>query len=169
MFEVLQNIPVSTVFIFSLAASISLLTSLVNRILSNPKKTKTMRKEVAEWNSELRKAQKAGDKKAVDKLMKKQKAIMQLQSKMMWQSLKVTLIFFVPLLIIWQVLGGFYTAPPQPPVANISRPMNVSYFPGFGPVLPLPIFNISLIWWYLLCSLFFGTVFSHVLGLVEVE
>jgi uncharacterized membrane protein (DUF106 family) len=161
MFEILQTIPNSTIFIFSLAAAISMMTSLVNRVLSNPEQAKAVRKEVNEWNSELRKAQKAGDKKTVDKLLKKQKQIMQLQSKMMWQSMKVTLIFFVPLLIIWQVLGQFYIAD--------RLPISVAYFPGFGATLPIPIFSISLIWWYLLCSLFFGAIFTHVFGLVEVE
>jgi uncharacterized membrane protein (DUF106 family) len=161
MSEILQSIPNSTIFIFLLATAISLLTSLVNRLLSNPKQTKAVRKEVSEWSSELRKAQKEGDKKTAEKLMKKQKQIMQLQSKMMWQSMKVTLIFFVPLLIIWQVLGQFY-------IAN-GKPVSVAYFPGFGATLPLPFFNISLIWWYLLCSLFFGTIFTHVFGIVDME
>jgi uncharacterized membrane protein (DUF106 family) len=157
MFEVLQNIPMSTLFMFSLAGAVSLLTSLMNRLLSDPEKAKAARKEIANWQSELRKAQKAGDKKAMDKLMKKQRDIMQLQTKMMWQSLKVTLIFFIPLLLIWQFLGGFYSG------------KDLAYFPGIGAKLPLPIFSISLIWWYMLCSFLFGTVFSHALGLMEIE
>lgn len=150
------QIPQSTIFIFLLAATISFLTSLVNRLLTDPQKTKAWRKEVMDWNTELRKAQKSGDKKAIEKLMKKQKQILQLQSKMMWQSMKVTLLFLIPLLLIWQFLGAFYFGTP------------VAYFPGIGANLPLPIFSTSLIWWYLLCSLFFGTFFSHVFGLVEV-
>jgi len=151
------EIPLSTIFIFLLATAISLLTSLVNRLLTDPKKAKVWRKEIAEWNTELRKAQQSGDKKSVEKLMKRQKQILQLQSKMMWQSTKVTLIFIAPLFIIWQILGAFYYT------------RYIAYFPGIGPNLPLPIFSSSLIWWYLLCSLFFGTIFSHIFGLVEVS
>lgn len=156
------EIPLSTIFMFLLAATISLLTSLVNRLLTDPKKAKAWRKEIADWNAELRKAQKNGDKKSVEKLMKKQKQILQLQSKMMWQSMKVALLFFVPLLIIWQILGIAYTT-------SEGQPIPVAYFPGIGPNLPLPIFSSSLLWWYLLCSLLFGTIFSHVFGLVEVS
>jgi uncharacterized membrane protein (DUF106 family) len=151
------QIPLSTIFMFLLAATISLLTSLVNRLLTDPKKAKAWRKEIADWNAELRKAQKNGDKKSVEKLMKKQKQILQLQSKMMWQSMKVALLFFIPLLLIWQILGAFYYG------------HDIAYFPGIGPNLPLPIFSSSLLWWYLLCSLLFGTIFSHVFGLVEVS
>jgi len=152
------DIPYSTLFMFSLALLISLLTSLTNRLLNNPEKSKAWRKEIAEWNSELRQAQKANDKKTVEKLMKKQKQVLQLQSKMTWQSMKVTMIFFVPMILIWQFLGGAYTT-----IVG-----GIAYFPGIGPTLPIPLFNTSVIWWYLLCSMLFGTIFSHMLGIIEV-
>jgi uncharacterized membrane protein (DUF106 family) len=151
------DIPYSTLFMFFLALLISLLTSLTNRLLNNPEKSKAWRKEIAEWNSELRQAKKANDKKTVEKLMKKQKQILQLQSKMSWQSMKVTMIFFVPLILIWQFLSATFTATE-----------GIAYFPGIGPTLPIPLFNTSVIWWYILCSMLFGTIFSHVLGIIEV-
>ena len=143
------------------------MTSLANRLLTDPKKSREWRKEISEWNSQLRTAQKNGDKKTVEKLMKKQQSIMKLQSRMMWQSMKVTLLFIVPLLLMWRVLGGFYTTV----VDGNTVPIPVAYFPGVGPKLPLPIIGemLSLYWWYLLCSFFFGTVFSHLFGIQTVE
>jgi uncharacterized membrane protein (DUF106 family) len=164
---VLKSIPYSTVFILGLAAAISLLTTLVNRRFTDPEKSKASRKEISDWNKDLRAAQKSKDKKTLEKVMKKQQYIMQLQSKMMWQSMKVSLVFLVPLFLMWSVLGGFYTA--VDPVTKLSSSIAVAYFPGVGPNLPLPIFNTSLIWWYLLCSLLFGTAFQHALGMIEVS
>jgi uncharacterized membrane protein (DUF106 family) len=162
---ILKDIPYSTVFIFALAALVSLLTTLVNRRFTNPEKSRAWRKEIADWSKELRTAQRSNDKKAVAKAMKNQQHIMQLQSKMMWQSMKVSLLFIVPLFIMWQVLGGFYTYT----VNGQTAPMPLAYFPGIGSNLPLPIFNYSLIWWYLICSLLFGTLFQHAFGLIEVS
>jgi uncharacterized membrane protein (DUF106 family) len=153
---ILKGIPYSTLFILALAALVSLLTTLVNRRFSNPEQTKAWRKEISDWNKELRDAQKSKDKKTLDKAMKKQHQIMQLQSKMMWQSMKVSLLFLVPLFIMWQVLGGFYGL------------AAIAFLPGIGSNLPIPIFNYSLIWWYLLCSILFGTAFQHAFKLVEV-
>jgi uncharacterized membrane protein (DUF106 family) len=155
----LQEIPFSTLLLFGLAASISLLTSLANRLLTNPEKSKASRKEISEWNSQLRKAQRAGDKKTVEKLMKKQQHILQLQSKMSWQQLKVTFLFFIPLLIIWSSLGPFFAG------------SHIAYFPGLGEKIQLPLLGAisPVIWWYLLSSFFFGTLFSHVFGLTEVS
>jgi uncharacterized membrane protein (DUF106 family) len=155
--SILQQRPYSTIFILGIAALVSLLTTLVNRLVSNPQKSKGQRKEVTEWNKELREAQRAKDKKTIEKLMKKQQYIMKMQTKMMWSSMKVSLLFIVPLLLMWQVLGGFYSG------------QDIAIFPGVGANLPLPMFSASLIWWYLLCSLFFGTTFSHVFGLTEVS
>jgi uncharacterized membrane protein (DUF106 family) len=158
---ILKEMPYSTLFIFGIAALVSLLTTLVNRVISKPQKSKEQRKEVTEWNKELREAQRAKDKKTIEKLMKKQQYIMKMQTKMMWNSMKVSLLFLVPLLLMWQVLGGFFT--------KDGLPIAIAIFPGIGATLPLPIFSASLIWWYLLCSLFFGTTFSHVFGLTEVS
>jgi len=93
----------------------------------------------------------------LEKTKKREKEILQLQTKMMWQSIKLMLLFFIPLILMWQFLGGVYSGKP------------IAYFPGIGDTLPIPIFSSSLLWWYLICSLFFGTVFSHVFGLVEVS
>ncbi|MEM2937423.1 MAG: EMC3/TMCO1 family protein [Candidatus Bathyarchaeia archaeon] len=142
-----------------LAATISFLISLANRLLTNPEKSRAWRKEVMEWNEQLRKAQKSGDKKQIEKLMKKQQYILQLQSKMMWQSMKVSFLFFIPLLLVWQFLGRLYGG------------VDIAFFPGIGPKIPLPLFGeiTSLYWWYLLCSLLFSTVFSHLFGFISVE
>lgn len=161
---VLLEIPFSTLFIFLLAATISLLTSLANRLLTDPEKTKAWRKEISDWNTESREAQKSGDKKRIERTAKKQQYILQLQSKMMWQSMKVMLLFIVPLFLMWQFLGGFY------------RDVSIAYLPGISNpetgVITIPIVGMpfhSLIWWYLLCSFLFGTVFSHLFGLVSME
>ena len=156
---IFQQLPYSTLFLFALSVGISLLTTLANRFLSNPEQAKAVRKEVGEWNKELREAQRSKDKKTVDKLMKKQQYIMKLQSKMMWQSMKVSLLFLIPLLIMWQLLGGFFAG------------VDIAVFPGLGPNISLPvgITLSSLFWWYLLSSFLSGTVFSHVFGITEVS
>jgi len=155
--DFLLEMPFSTLFIFLLAASISSLTSLANRLLTNPEKSRAWRKEIMEWNAEFRKARREGDKKLLEKVMKKQQYILQLQTKMSWQTMKVWLIFFGPILVIWQVLGVSYVN------------TDIAYFPGIGPNLPLPLFGSSLLWWYLLCSFLFSTLFSHLFKIVTVE
>lgn len=148
------EIPWSTLFIFLLAATISFLMTLVNRLLTDPEKLKAWRKEVAEWYEDFRNARKSGDKKRMEKVMKRQQYIMQLQAKTSWQSMKVTFLFIIPLWIVWFFLGQIYSQ------------LAIAYFPGVGAWLgPFP----SLFWWYFLCSYLFHIVFSHLFGLVSTE
>jgi len=164
---ILKNVPYSTVFVLGLAGLISLLSTLVNRRLTDPAQSRAWRKEISDWNRDFRDAQRSKDKKTLDKVMKKQQQIMQLQTKMMWQSMKVSLLFLVPMLIIWSILGGFYTSTKPDIFGSIH--IAIAYLPGIGPNLPLPIYNYSLIWWYLLSSLLFGTAFQHAFKLIEVS
>jgi uncharacterized membrane protein (DUF106 family) len=135
--------PAATIFVALLCVFLTFLTSLVNRLLSDPKQLKTWREEIKEWTNDFREAQKTKDKKKLAKVEKQKDRIMKLQQKMSWQSMKVSLLFFVPFLIVWQVLIGIYREA-------------IAFLPGFG---PLPI-----VLWYLLCSLFFSTLFSRVFG-----
>jgi len=152
----LTTIPVSTIFIMFLSMALSLVTSLANRLLTNQDQLRAWRREVAEWTADFNKARKTGDKKLLAKVKKLQPQITKIQSKMMWQSMKVSFIFMIPFILLWSL---FLT----PTYYNVSA---VAYIPDIlssdGGVswLPLPFF-----WWYLLCSFLFGTLFARILGL----
>ncbi|MBS7647347.1 MAG: EMC3/TMCO1 family protein [Candidatus Bathyarchaeia archaeon] len=149
--------PGSTLFFFLLAASLTFLMTLANRLSTDPEKLKAWRKEISDFYKQWREAQKSGDKKRMEKLMKKQQYILQLNAKISWQSTKVMLIFIVPLWIIWFFLRGIYGE------------AEIAYFPGVGWHLPIPLFGSSIFWWYTLCYFLFSTLFSHLFGLVSVE
>lgn len=135
--------PAATIFIIILCVALTFLTSLVNRLLTNPEQMRTWRKEIKEWTSEFKEAQRNKDKKKLAKVEKQKAKIMKLQQKMSWQSMKISLLFFVPFILMWQVLWGIYQGP-------------IAFLPGFGP--------LSIVYWYLLCSLFFSTLFSRIFG-----
>jgi uncharacterized membrane protein (DUF106 family) len=143
------NMPVSTIFVVFLAILLTFITSLANRLLTNREQLAGWRKQVSEWQKEFNEARKSGDKKELEKVMRKQKQIMQIQSKMFTQQMKVTLIFIVPFFLFWTWLNAVYT---QNGVA-----VTVAFLPGFG--------GLNVFYWYLLCSLAFGTIFSHILGI----
>jgi uncharacterized membrane protein (DUF106 family) len=124
--------------------SLSFLTALANRLLTNREQLSAWNKEIAKWRADLRKATQSGDKKLLAKVKRKERYILQLQSKVMWQSMRVSLLFFVPFILIWQLLIGFY--------GNAF----VVYIPGLG--------GLSLFWWYLLCSFASGTLITKALG-----
>lgn len=143
------ELPYSTIFVLFLAILLTFLTSLVNRLLTNREQLASWRKQISEWQQEFNEARKSGDKKQLEKVMRKQKQIMQIQSKMFTQQMKVSLIFIVPFFLFWAWLNGAYT---QNGVA-----VTVAFLPGFG--------ELTVFYWYLLCSLASGTIFTRILGI----
>jgi len=154
MFEILQVIPVSTIFILFLSMSLSLTTSLANRFLTNQDQLRAWRREVAEWQAEFNKARKTEDKKLLAKVKKRQPQITKIQSKMTWQSMKVSFIFMIPFFLLWYL----FLTPTYMYVPAVAYIPNI-FSEGIS-WLPLPLF-----WWYLLCSFLFGTLFARILGL----
>ncbi len=149
--EWLSVIPASTFFILLMAFGISSATSLSNRLLTNREQLREWNKEISQWRSESMKATRSGDKKLMAKVKKKEKHIMQLQSKMMMQSMKTTFLWFIPMLLLWYVL--------LPQLVEVDK--TVAYLPWLGPE-PL---SLNVILWYLACSFLAGIIFNRLLGL----
>ncbi|MFQ6086998.1 MAG: EMC3/TMCO1 family protein [Candidatus Bathyarchaeia archaeon] len=167
----LAELPVSTVLILALALLMTFLTSLINRLLTSEEKLRQLRawrREVAAWNTDLRKAKRTGDKKLLQKVMKKEKRIRQIQMKMASQSLrqmKTIPIFMLLFVFVWLPLTGRIPLPFLYGVQLFEAPFSsggiVAYLPWFGEMpLPLDIFG-----WYFLCSIAFGALFTRVFGL----
>ena len=138
-------------FVMLLSFLVSLATSTTNRLITNREQLRDWNKEISQWRAESMKAAKSGDKKLMAKVKKQEKHVMQLQSKMMWQSMKTTLFWMVPMLLLWYVL--------LPQLIEVTR--IVAYLPWLGPE-PMP---LNVILWYLLCSFLAGMIFNKVLGL----
>lgn len=96
------------------------------------------------------KAARSGDKKLMAKVKKQEKHVMQLQSKMMWQSMKTSLFWMVPMLLLWYVV--------LPQLIEVSK--TVAFLPWIGSPM-----SLNVILWYLLCSFLAGIVFNRLFGL----
>lgn len=147
----ISAIPWSTLSIMGLSFTIAFINSGLNRLLVSHfigwDQYQTMQKELREFNSQRMAAIRANDKKQVEKLKKKESQIMNMQKKMVKPQMIQFALTFV-YLFIWPALTGFY---PQP----------VVHVPGFG----LQPFFI----WYFICSFFFGTLSSRLLGILPME
>jgi len=144
-------IPLSTLSIMAVAVTISFANMGLNRLLITRMigwhEYRSMQKEMAEYNSERMAALRAKDTKTLERLKKKESQITSMQTKMFKPQLvliPITFIYF----IIWPILTGFF-------------PTAVAYVPGLG---AQPFFI-----WYLICSFFFGTIASRVVGVTPIQ
>lgn len=154
-----SGMPESTLLILAIAAVLSFITSTANRFLVDVKRMKKVMEEVNAWRMQLEKAKKSNDKKLLAKVMKKQEAIMKLQSRAMWDRMKVSLIFLAPFWIIFMLLNRFYATNPVA-LAPFSIPVLLS-----GPADPTYGARQLLFFsWYIICSFAVSLPLSRLLG-----
>jgi uncharacterized membrane protein (DUF106 family) len=129
-------------------------------------KVRTLQRKIAaltkQKNENMKKAKSTDDKKLLRKAQKQEKQLLQLQSQALSLSskqIRVLPITMAVFFIVWLLLTGnllFFNLFDSPFIG----PDPVAYLPWLGGVLPL-----SLFYWYLICSLLFGTLFSRIFGL----
>jgi uncharacterized membrane protein (DUF106 family) len=147
-------IPLATLVIMLIAGAVSFLNMGIQRLLITRicgwEEYKIMRKETSEYQSQLMQAMRANDTKRVEKLKKKESQIRSMQSKMMKPQMILLPISFSYIIIWYIFLIPTYGA------------NAVAYVPGIAPA------GIPVIYWYMICSFFFGTLASRIVGVTPI-
>ncbi len=148
-------IPVATLVIMLIAVTVSFLNMIINRLLITRicgwEEYKVMRKETSEYQSQLMAAMRANDTKRVEKLKKKESQIRNMQNKMMKPQMILLPISFSYIIIWYLFLIPTFGA------------SDVAFMPGLAPGA-LMATGLPVIYWYMLCSFFFGTLASRIIG-----
>jgi len=156
-------IPFATLAIMGVAVVISFANMTLNRVLITKmigwKEYRSMQKELSEYNSQQMAAIRAKDEKTIEKLKKKQPQIQSMQTKMFKPQLLLLPITFV-YLIIWPALQGYFM------VKGVA--VAVAYLPGIN-AMPGGHIGVPFFYWYLICSFFFGTIASRIIGVTPIQ
>ena len=148
-------IPVATLVIMLIAVTVSFINMVINRLLITRicgwEEYKVMRKETSEYQSQLMAAMRANDTKRVEKLKKKESQIRNMQNKMMKPQMILLPISFSYIIIWYLFLIPTFGA------------SDVAFMPGLAPGA-LMATGLPVIYWYMLCSFFFGTLASRIIG-----
>jgi uncharacterized membrane protein (DUF106 family) len=151
------------------AIGLGLASNVATRLLVDLKKERRMKKEVAEFDKELKDAVAKKDKQKEEKLKKKKPQVDQMRLKASTGRLKVTLITWVPFILLYYFMAsqvGGYGSP------VVCSPIPIPYITSVDPTVCNYIINgvkvnlphMPLLWWYFISSLSFGTLVSKILG-----
>lgn len=145
--------PIATIVIMLICVGVSFFNSSLNRLLVSHfvgwEQYRDMQKEIAEYRTQTTQAMRAKDKKAVEKLKRKESQILNMQKKMAKPQMVLFAISFSYIFIWWFILTPLFGT------------NTVAYVPGIGP--------IYVFWWYFICSFLFGTLSSRLLGILQIE
>jgi len=149
----ITELPMATIIVMLICLVISFANSSINRLLISRfvgwKQYGIMQKEISEHRAQTTQALRSKDKRLLEKLKKKEPQILNMQKKMAKPQLVLFGLSFSYILIWWFILT---------PIYGIST---VAYIPGIG--------GINVFWWYLVCSMLFGTASSRLLGIMPIE
>lgn len=148
------HIPDSTILVMATALSTSLVTQLATHFIVDLNAERRMKAELNRHRQEKLAATKANDKEKLEKLKKKDLQMQQMNMKVSSARFKVTIITFVPILVVYYLMAG--------------------YLGGFGVVValspvPIPLLvdpateHVVLFWWYFLASFLFANILSRLL------
>jgi uncharacterized membrane protein (DUF106 family) len=153
-------IPLATLVIMLIAVAVSFLNMVIQRLLITRicgwEEYKIMRKETSEYQSQLMQAMRANDTKRVEKLKKKESQIRSMQSKMMKPQMILLPISFSYIIIWYLFLIPTYGANAVAIVPGLV--LNMTAIPN-----GIPVFI-----WYMICSFFFGTLASRIVGVTPI-
>jgi uncharacterized membrane protein (DUF106 family) len=153
-------IPVATLVIMLVAVTISFINMGINRLLITRmcgwEEYKVMRKETSEYQSQLMRAMRAKDTKLITKLKKKESQIKNMQAKMMKPQTVLLPISFSYIIIWYVFLIPTFEANAVAVVPGIA--LNMTAIPN----------GIPVIIWYMICSFFFGTLASRIIGVTPI-
>jgi len=152
------GIPESTFTVIGVALLLSLMTTGANRFLVNYKMVTSYRREFMTWQQAVRKARKDGDEKELGKLMKRQAAVMKMSSRATLEQMKTTLITFIPLLLIYNIL---ITAFP----GGVGVAFAPIILPGAATTAGEASSFLSVVYWYFLASFAISIPLSKLSGI----
>ena len=155
--DFLKDPPVSTIFLMVLAFAVSALTTYISRRSMNVEEYRKSMEESSHAQQELMAAMRSGNQRRIQKAQQRQKDSQQTQMKNSNAQMKSSFYTMIPLLIMWQILGGFY-----------GTTIGVAWMP-FDPILWRGT-KLNYITWYIICSFTASIIMRRLFGLsFEIE
>ena len=137
---------------------LSLTSTLANRFLVNYKMVNSYRKEYMSWMKAVNKARKEGDEKQLDKLMRRQGAVMRMNTRASLETLKTMPFTLLPFYLIYTVVKVAFCNPDCLAVAY--SPFALPYAAVLGGQAAV----LTLFYWYLICSFTISIPLSRIFG-----
>ncbi len=142
----------SLFIIIGIGLTVSLLVTLLNKRMVNWNLVRENKAKISEFQKELREARNKKDTKQIHKLQQRQSEIVKLQGSMFKQTLKPTIIYLIPLLLLWTFLLNIYSG-----WVVAWLPFSID-LPVFGRIV---VFGVG--WWYFITYLGFSQIFRKIM------
>jgi uncharacterized membrane protein (DUF106 family) len=145
-----QEPPMATLAIAGISLILAITTSIIGMRSMDLETYKKLTIESNKARREAIEATRSGNQRRIDRAQKRQAELMQQQSKISMDRMRSSMIFTIPMILVWPSLGRFFGG------------TIVAYFPFDFPYIPR---EFTFIQWYILCSFTLNILLNRILGL----
>jgi uncharacterized membrane protein (DUF106 family) len=145
-----QTAPMATLAIMGISIMLATVTSFIGVRSLDLENYKRLMIESSKARKEVMDATRSGNQRRIEKAQRKQQDLMAQQSKVSMDRMKGSMLFTLPMLLIWPSFGRFF------------GDTIVAYFPFSFPWIPS---EFTFVQWYLMCSFSFNILLNRVFGL----
>lgn len=145
-----QTPPMATLAIMGISLTLALVTSIIGARSIDLEENRRLMIASSRARKEMMDATRSGNQRRIDKAQKRQQELLQQQTAMTNSRMRSSMLFTLPMLLIWPTLGRFFGS------------TVIAHFPFNFPYIPK---DFSFFQWYLLCSFSLNTIMNRVFGL----
>lgn len=142
--------PMATVAIMGISVVLATFTSFIGVRSLDLETYKKLMIESSKARKEVMDATRSGNQRRIEKAQRRQNDLMQQQSKISMDRMRGSMLFTLPMLLIWPSFSRFFGT------------TVVAHFPFNFPWIPR---EFTFIQWYLLCSFSLNVVMNRLFGL----
>ena len=160
-----KNPPNSALFVFAVSVVIVAISTITNKYLIDIPKMRRYRTEMSEYSKLKIKAMRENNEKLKAKVKRLKPAMDKKQAELMTMQFKPMIVYFIPFLVIFEILRRFYSTTP---VAYI--PVDLATYIPFvggwlGRMYPNGLFGLSFFAFYFLAAIVVGGMMNKLIGL----
>lgn len=149
-FSQFQTAPMATLAIMVISTLLATVTSFIGVRSLDLETYKRLMVESSKARKEVMDATRNGNQRRIEKAQRRQQDLMAQQSKVSMDRMKGSMLFTLPMLLIWPSFGRFF------------GDTIVAYFPFNFPWIPR---EFTFVQWYLMCSFSFNIILNRMFGL----
>jgi uncharacterized membrane protein (DUF106 family) len=171
VFAIFKSPPLSGVFIMLVSVTISSISNLAMKRFSDIRMLRRYQKEIKQYQKMQQELQKNHNEKLARKLKRRKAYIDRIQKEMTTARCKPSLIFFIPFVIFFSILRGFYSHTSNDPALDLIVaviPFNIhKVLPFIVNVVGVPTpagFGLTFTGFYFLAGLGLSSILQRMMG-----
>jgi uncharacterized membrane protein (DUF106 family) len=166
-FALFKTPPFAGFFILLISLSISTVSNLAMRRFSDMRRLNRYQTEIKQFREMEQKAQKTQNEKLLKKVKRRKSYIDRIQREQMGARCKPSLIFFIPFILIFTILRGFYSTGGIDSIVVV-LPFNIQkvlpFFIGLAGQPTAAGFGLSFYAFYFLVGLGLSSILQRIMG-----